>query len=133
MKDNLKGVSSSFIIIDNIRTQILKIDGPNAEAKYSTTVHAAIDRVQSCVSPASFKAALVILWLMHMSLIIVSDQCSSTSLFGISNKAHLGSLLDLLVLISGMTVPVDHSLCIHEFHSARSFFHLHVQSDIRLA
>lgn len=68
MKDNLKGVSSSFIIIDNIRTQILKIDGPNAEAKYSTTVHAAIDQVQCCVSPVSLKAALVILWLPFMSL-----------------------------------------------------------------
>lgn len=47
MKENLKGISSSLVLIDDIHLHVLKAEGPNAQHRRSDAMHASINQVYS--------------------------------------------------------------------------------------
>ena len=45
MKEHLKGISSSLVLIDDIHLYVVKAEGPNAQHRRSDAMHASIDKV----------------------------------------------------------------------------------------
>lgn len=45
MKEHLKGISSSLVLIDDIHLYVLKAEGPAAQHKRSDAMHASINKV----------------------------------------------------------------------------------------
>ena len=45
MKEHLKGISSSLVLIDDIHLYVLKAEGPNMQHRRSDAMHASINKV----------------------------------------------------------------------------------------
>lgn len=49
MKEHLKGISSSLVLIDDIHLYVLKAEGPTAQHRRSDAMHESINKVCTCI------------------------------------------------------------------------------------
>ena len=62
MKEHLKGVSSSLVLIDDIHLYVLKLEGPQVPNRRSDNAHKSIDKVSPPSTPSKL---LLLLALVH--------------------------------------------------------------------
>jgi len=58
MKEHLKGVTSSLVLIDDIHLHVLKAEGPQVQKRRSDDAHASIDKVWPTQLAASLPSTM---------------------------------------------------------------------------